>query len=165
MVRREAGKVTAHLLFNTVRRDRRERTYVLSEEGFSRLASATGSHLEEMSRGMSGLTSLQCVKCQSIFSQELAQSRRKKSLEVCCINCGSNMVIEVETERDEGDEIAVGIPVCEALDLESILPQTTTRLHSDSIPEKTYLPLDPDTPTHRRPSQQGKCMSIQVRGV
>ena len=42
MLRREAGRVTAALVFNTVRRDRRERTYVLSEEGFARLVSATG---------------------------------------------------------------------------------------------------------------------------
>ena len=42
MLKCEGGKITAHLLFNTVRRDRRERTYVLSEEGYARLVSATG---------------------------------------------------------------------------------------------------------------------------
>ena len=42
-----------------------------------------GSLLEELARDMGRLTHLQCVKCQSIFSQELEAGRqRKNKLEV-----------------------------------------------------------------------------------
>ena len=38
-----------------------------------------------------------------------------------CPNCGSTMVIEADNKGGEYDEaVAVGIPVCEVLDLESI---------------------------------------------
>ena len=57
------------------------------------------------------------------------QSHRKKSTpEVCCVNCGSNMVIELEGAGEEDDaenDICVGIPVCEALDLENISGQSS----------------------------------------
>ena len=38
-----------------------------------------GSLLEELARDMGRLTHLQCVKCQSIFSQELEAGRRRKN--------------------------------------------------------------------------------------
>ena len=72
--------------------------------------------------------------CVGIIWQELAEEgrRRKKSREICCINCGSNMVIECggpaargaavggEGGEEEEEGISLGIPVCEALDLEAI---------------------------------------------
>merc|ERR1712107_323142 len=45
------------------------------------------------------------------------QSNRKKSLVVCCVNCGSNMVIECEGPHKEEVDVSLGIPACEALDL------------------------------------------------
>ena len=74
MLKCEGGRITAHLMFNTVRRDRRERTYILSEEGYARLVSATGrtnifsnsriclgSLLEELARDMGRLSTVEYV--------------------------------------------------------------------------------------------------------
>ncbi len=42
----------------------------MSEACYARLMAATSAQLEQSSAGaLSGLTSLQCVKCQSVFSQ------------------------------------------------------------------------------------------------
>jgi hypothetical protein len=42
----------------------------MCEASYARLMAATSAQLEQSSAGaLSGLTSLQCVKCQSIFSQ------------------------------------------------------------------------------------------------
>ena len=57
-------------LQNTYICGRRERTYRMSEASYARLMAATSAQLEQSSAGaLRGLTSLQCVKCQSIFSQ------------------------------------------------------------------------------------------------
>ena len=71
---------------------------------------------------------------------------------MCCVNCGSNLVIEVEGGAgaagggQDDESVTVGIPVCEALDLDTIQPPGSTastlqqqRTVSESMPEKTYL--------------------------
>ncbi len=48
-----------------------------------RFIAVTAGQLEQISRGNQGLTFLQCIKCQSKFSQDNLQNRsRKKTLEV-----------------------------------------------------------------------------------
>lgn len=183
----EDGQVTVHLCFNTVRRDRRERTYRMAEASYGRLMAATSAQLEQTSAGaLSGLTSLQCVKCQSIFSQELAEEgrRRKKSLEICCINCGSNMVIECgatatgpqgsQHVEEEAEGISLGIPVCEALDLEAIeepghqatiieRPAASSSaslqepVPESSVPERSFLPS-----TSKERKNSGRNLSVQA---
>ena len=51
--------MTAHLLFNTVRRDRRDRTYTMADASYSILMSVVGPVLEAAA---ASLPSLQCVK-------------------------------------------------------------------------------------------------------
>ena len=67
------------------------------------------------------MPSLQCVKCQSMVSHK--EEGRGRRAELRCPNCGSTMamVIHADNVRGEGEDVvAVGIPVCEAFDLESI---------------------------------------------
>ena len=79
MVRRVSGgvtkprhvlgdKVKCALLFNTVKRDSRERLYTMSETGYSTLMALAGPVLESSASASAAVPSLQCVKCQSVFS-------------------------------------------------------------------------------------------------
>ena len=68
--------MTAHLLFNTVRRDRRDRTYTMADASYSILMAVVGPVLEAAA---ASLPSLQCVKCQSMFTHDTeARSRRSE---------------------------------------------------------------------------------------
>ena len=104
-------RVRTVMMFNTVRKDLRQREYVMSEAGYSTLMALLGSVLEAAAVACSSLPSLQCVKCQAVFS-----STDK------CPQCGSSMVLEREDTRPEGEEeeLCLGIPACEMLDLEAI---------------------------------------------
>ena len=55
--------------------------------------------------------------CVGIIWQELAEEgrRRKKSREICCINCGSNMVIECGGPAARGAAVVAAAPL--SLDL------------------------------------------------
>ena len=79
MLRSESGRVTVHLMFNTVRRDRRDRTYCLSEADYAVLMVAAGPVLEATASAAAS-ASLQCVKCQTIFSHEQDGRGRRKEL-------------------------------------------------------------------------------------
>ena len=61
-------KVKCALLFNTVKRDSRERVYTMSETGYSTLMALAGPVLESSASASAAVPSLQCVKCQSVFS-------------------------------------------------------------------------------------------------
>ena len=142
----EGGRVWLHLLFNTVKRGRRERMYILTEQNYSKFIAVTAGQLEQITRSFQGLTFLQCIKCQSKFSQEKSQNKktRKRSLEVCCVNCGSNMVIECRAPNpvQQEEEADIGLPAIEALDIASTLhlsAQTTDKRGGNSIPEPSML--------------------------
>ena len=56
------------MLFNTVRKDSRERVYLMSEAGYSTVMALLGGVLEAAAMASSASPGLQCVKCQSVFS-------------------------------------------------------------------------------------------------
>ena len=66
----EAGKsqhvtgdlVKCSLMFNTVRRDNRERVYTMSEAGYSTLMALAGPVLESSATVIASVPSPQCVK-------------------------------------------------------------------------------------------------------
>ena len=66
--------MTAHLLFNTVRRDRRDRTYTMADASYSILMAVVGPVLEAAA---ASLPSLQCVKCQSMFTHEVNSGKNR----------------------------------------------------------------------------------------
>jgi len=144
--------VKCSLLFNTVRRDNRERVYTMSEAGYSTLMTLAGPVLESSATASASVPSLQCVKCQSVFSAGVAVKTRQGYR---CPNCGSSMVIEYQPDHVQGDEdegVSLGIPACEMLDLTAITetanrsstPRTfsreaSTEMMADSHAEKPYL--------------------------
>jgi len=156
----EAGKsqhvtgdlVKCSLMFNTVRRDNRERVYTMSEAGYSTLMALAGPVLESSATASASVPSLQCVKCQSVFSAGVAVKTREGYR---CPNCGSSMVIEYQADQVQGDEdegVSLGIPACEMLDLTAITETTnrsstprtfsrepSTETMADSHAEKPYL--------------------------
>jgi len=148
-------KVKCALLFNTVRRDSRERMYTMPETGYSTLMALAGPVLESSASASASVPSLQCVKCQSVFSAGGAVKTKHGSR---CPNCGSSMVIESQPDPDHVDDdegVSLGIPACEMLDLMAIAetanrastPRTFSREAStewvaDSQPEKSYLGQD-----------------------
>eukprot|EP00092_Neocalanus_flemingeri_P010449 GFUD01011260.1.p1 GENE.GFUD01011260.1~~GFUD01011260.1.p1 ORF type:complete len:1434 (+),score=529.61 GFUD01011260.1:103-4404(+) len=145
-------KVKCALLFNTVRRDSRERVYTMSEAGYSTLMALAGPVLETAASANASVPSLQCVKCHSVFSAGVAVKTKQGSR---CPNCGSSMVIESQPDPEQEDEeegVSLGIPACEMLDLTAIAetanrastPRTFSRELSmeavaESQPEKSYL--------------------------
>jgi len=145
-------KVKCALLFNTVKRDRRERMYTMSETGYSTLMALAGPVLESSASASAAVPSLQCVKCQSVFSVGGAVKTKSGFR---CPNCGSSMVIESQPDPEQVDDdegVSLGIPACEMLDLTAIAetanrastPRTFSREAStegvaDSQPEKSYL--------------------------
>jgi len=145
--------VRCALLFNTVRRDSRERVYTMTIAGYSTLMALAGPVLEAAASASSTTTSLQCVKCQSVFSTGGAVKTKHGTTR--CPNCGSSMVIESQPDLGQGEEeegISLGIPACEMLDMTAI-EETTNRAStpmtysreisvegvSDSQPERPYL--------------------------
>merc|ERR1719397_683390 len=107
-------RVRAVMMFNTVRKDVREREYVMSEAGYSTVMALVGGVLEAAALASSGVSSLQCVKCQAVFTW---RGRGRAD----CPHCGSSMVLETEQCRgEEEEEVSLGIPACEMLDLEAI---------------------------------------------
>lgn len=147
--------VKCSLMFNTVRRDNRERVYTMSEAGYSTLMALAGPVLESSASASASVPSLQCVKCQSVFSAGVAVKSKQGSR---CPNCGSSMVIESQPDQVHGDEeegVSLGIPACEMLDLTAITetvnrastPRTfsreaSTEIMADSHAEKPYLGQD-----------------------
>ena len=106
-------RVRTVMMFNTVRKDVRVREYVMSEAGYSTLMALVGSVLEAAAASSSVSGSLQCVKCLAVFSWRSDQR---------CPYCGSSMVLEKEDSQqgEEEEELCLGIPACEMLDLEAI---------------------------------------------
>ena len=144
--------VKCSLMFNTVRRDNWERVYTMSEAGYSTLMALAGPVLESSATVIASVPSLQCVKCQSVFSAGVAVKTREGYR---CPNCGSSMVIDYQPDQVQGDEdegVSLGIPACEMLDLTAITdtaarsstPRTfsreaSTEMMADSHAEKPYL--------------------------
>jgi len=144
-------RVKCALLFNTIRRDNRERIYTMSETSYSILMALAGPVLERSAVVNATIPSLQCVKCQSMFSASGAPKSKQGSI---CPNCGSSMIIECQTTDDQNEEegVSLGIPACEMLDLAAITDTSnrasTPRMFSkessadggvDSQPEQLYL--------------------------
>ena len=100
------------MLFNTVRKEARERLYTMTEAGYSTLMARVGGVLEAASSRAAPVTSLQCVKCGLVWS---AAAR-------LCPSCGSAMVLELEPgpgaeHAEDTEAVSLGIPACEMLDL------------------------------------------------
>ena len=109
-------RVRAVMMFNTVRKDVRVREYVMSEAGYSTVMALVSEVLEAAALACSSLPSLQCVKCQAVFS-----SRGDQGDTARCPHCGSTMVLETNnTNTEEEETVCLGIPACEMLDLEAI---------------------------------------------
>ena len=110
-------RVRAVLMFNTVRKDVRVREYVMSEAGYSTVMALVSEVLEAAALASSSLPSLECVKCQAVFSSRGEQADRAAR----CPHCGSTMVLETNNDQAEEEEtVCLGIPACEMLDLEAI---------------------------------------------
>ena len=140
-----------------MKRDSRERVNTVSETGYSTLMALAGPVLESSVSASAAVPSLQCVKCQSVFSAGGAVKTKHGSR---CPNCGSSMVIESQPDPEQEDDdegVSLGIPACEMLDLTAIAetanrastPRTFSREAStecvadtDSQPEKSYLGQD-----------------------
>jgi len=163
----EDGKVVVHLLFSTVKRGRRERMYTMTEQNYSRLVAVTAGQLEQMAQSYQGLTYLQCIKCQKKFTQDIShQTNKKKSLEVCCVVCGSNMVIECRGPAPGAELHAdIALPAVEALDIESSLlltvPSSDTK-EGNSVPEASVLNMVEENNSSIKKISSGTVLNVQA---
>jgi len=118
------GEVRVALQFNTLRRDRRAREYVMSLASYSTLLSLCQQQLEAAKQAVgSSFSTLQCVRCQSLFSQSEDVGGDHG---VLCPHCGSSMLIETQqhsqdTEQAASEDVELAIPVCETLDLQKVM--------------------------------------------
>ena len=124
-------RVRAVMMFNTVRKDVRVREYIMSEAGYSTVMALVSEVLEAAALACSSLPSLQCVKCQAVFSSRGDQGDTAAR----CPHCGSTMVLETNnTNTEEEETVCLGIPACELLDLEAI-----TETAGGETEEKTVM--------------------------
>ena len=124
----------------------------LTEAGYSTLVALLSPWLEA-ARAAAQHTSrplLECVKCRAQFRAGPA-----------CPLCGSTMVIEIESRPDqerrqgesaEEEEVSLGIPACELLDLASLSERAgTAEVQASSTPRASSPPRPrPDLSPVRR---------------
>lgn len=81
------------LEFDTLRRDRKVREYILDEKEMARLIEVLKKIIEEKPNDLKKVTKYQCMKCSSKFSKDTnGQHIREKQME--CPSCESTLVIE-----------------------------------------------------------------------
>ncbi|XP_063216665.1 serine/threonine-protein kinase 11-interacting protein isoform X2 [Bacillus rossius redtenbacheri] len=85
--------VTVQLTFDTVRRDRQERLYIMDEEDAEQLMRALSEILDSRSLTAMNQVAFRCFKCQSQFAQELGPKVTAQPESVMCPTCGSSVVI------------------------------------------------------------------------
>ena len=155
-VDRDKDKIQCSLLFNTVRKDSRERLYTMSEAGYSTIMALVGGVLEAAAAKLAQSSCLQCVKCQAVWSAGDGQQSS------CCPICGSNMVLETAGDgqmggQQEVEEVSLGIPACELLDLAAITAETPIDEVSNRSPPYLSQPdLDQEV------SRTSRVMSVKA---
>lgn len=125
-VKISSDPATVQLTFDTVRKDRQERTYILEYADGQALLQKIRSELESRSLSAMNQAAFKCMKCSSIFSQEL-NVRHKTSLTqnkgtTSCPTCGSTLVIEM----DEVPLPSSNKPPTPAVCNSALTPPTTT---------------------------------------
>lgn len=129
-VKVRSNPFAVQLTFDTVCKDRQERTYILENADGQALLQKIGGELESRSLSAMNQAAFKCMKCSSIFSQEL-NSRHKTSLtqnktSTSCPTCGSTMVIEM----DEVPLPSSNKPLTPATQNSALTPPTTTEISS-----------------------------------
>ncbi|PNF20932.1 hypothetical protein B7P43_G10561 [Cryptotermes secundus] len=94
-IRGEGPTATVHLTFDTVRRDRQERVYVMEEKDAQKLVRTLGEVLD--ARPLTAMNQLvfRCMKCSTQFSKELPVTGVGEKM-LTCPTCNSTLVIEMD---------------------------------------------------------------------
>ncbi|XP_067012094.2 serine/threonine-protein kinase 11-interacting protein isoform X2 [Anabrus simplex] len=113
--------VTVQLTFDTIRRDRQEREYIMEDEEAQELVRTLGNILDSRSLSAMNQIPYRCMKCSMQFSHEILKSANTALVpgptdrKLTCPSCGSTMVIEMDEEplpaqRPTGDEPRSKVP-------------------------------------------------------
>ncbi|PSN37569.1 hypothetical protein C0J52_12646 [Blattella germanica] len=89
----ENSAIVVQLTFDTIRRDRQERLYIMEEEDAQRLLRTMNEMLESRPLTLNQIA-FRCMKCSTQFSKEKSSEYGKNSL--VCPTCSSTLVIEME---------------------------------------------------------------------
>ncbi|KAJ9593403.1 hypothetical protein L9F63_015029, partial [Diploptera punctata] len=92
---KEHDNAIVQLTFDTIRRDRQERTYIMDENDAQRLVRMLSEVLE--SRSLTDMNQIvyRCMKCSTQFSQEI-HPKRMENKTLTCPTCNSTLVIEMD---------------------------------------------------------------------
>ncbi|KDR23218.1 serine/threonine-protein kinase 11-interacting protein [Zootermopsis nevadensis] len=110
---------TVQLTFDTVRRNRQERVYIMDEKDAQKLVRTLGEVLDARPLTAMNQVVFRCMKCSTQFSQELAPTVSGVGGNVVtCPTCNSTLVIEMEEvplpsqhRNDQGEKQSV-VPDC-----------------------------------------------------
>ncbi len=145
---------TVHLAFTDVRGASRERTYRMSETDFKTLEGLVKPHLEDRAKRALDMGALQCVKCQTEFTYEKSNVRRKRS-GFECPNCGSTMVIEMES---------MPVPTAKSK-ASSSTKEVVMSSATSSLNEATFLKNVQDSSTPRKKKDKEDSPQSEGRNV
>uniref|UniRef100_A0A1B6DEH5 Serine/threonine-protein kinase 11-interacting protein n=2 Tax=Clastoptera arizonana TaxID=38151 RepID=A0A1B6DEH5_9HEMI len=137
--------VTIQITFDTIKKDRRERVYIMEFADAQMLLKKISALLESRSLTAMNQMAFRCMKCSSVFSQELDKNKLgllKKSKTVCP-TCGSTFVIEL-------DEVPVPSASREIENSVNTTPPYSSIGSADSLQNQDSTGTKSEAPTPRR---------------